>query len=1579
MTANKMSGFGSTHFTGNKGNILIIDGDREDRVFFRRLLQSAYSVVTAADSEAAMKNIERYAGFLSLIIVSLDLGETEGIRLLRKLKTDNRFCNIPVVALGSFDSDGAEALQTGAADYLRKPFEAPELIRIRIDNAVSSCVMPEADMTEEHMDSLTGLMTMPRFTDMVEAIRSGNLLNRSVQECFVFFDISKFKLYNILKGRDSGDRMLAEIGRILREVYGGEHIVRKSDDHFVVIDYDTGSVVKRVMEVCSSVADLDPDFRLQIRAGIYYSNSDEPISEACDKAKLAGDSIRDNLVMPYCVYTDELNREAELRKYLVDNLDRAIEEGWIHIYYQPVVRTLTGELCGLEALTRWKDPERGMLAPATFIPALEESNIIYKLDTYVIREVARNLREQIDRNIPVVPVSFNISRMDFDRNDPYEVVERITQYYKIPTELLRIEITESAVMDDEEKIHAEMNKFQQHNYEVWMDDFGSGYSSLNVLKDFYFDEIKIDMLFLNNLNERSRQIITSIVDMAKKMGIRTLAEGVETREQIKFLCDIGCEKLQGFYYGRPMPYDELMMHCRNIGIEPEDLLAGKFYDKVGNVNVITDNPLALVKYDERRMEFVYANESFRSVLKSVGVDDLGRSESELNTALMGQSQKLHGLTEKAARTGKPEIATLVVGGNYLRVVSEHIGKLGNIHMYKVSADNITIGTQLKDASSYDRMLRNVIMVYDEIYFADLKEDFCETIISSRYEFKQGYRLSGLARLVKCYSDNYIYYMDREQFRKFTRRQHKRFMRRRNSLSPYAESFRLRWDDGSYRWHEFNVLGIPENPDQMLICVKLSALEYSDDRNRATEYYLKESKVAAPVSMPLAMHWNSLMEQSDIKFFWKDKNHRYMGASKSFRDSCGVEIHELFGKTDEELGWAPESGEDSRCYEAVMGRGERVLNAPGRIVINGEEKSVLNTLLPVYENGVIEGLIGYIQDSDTLTEAADESRRNQMIDPVTGLYNIWGINIAISNAEEEFRNKRVGEYSITLLDLPEYDSLREKYGHELCMDLVRSLAEKLGNAVPRDATAARLHGSLFMIVDFEEDKRKHEKDIYAMMRAMRMVDHIGDDDVVIRVDYGTSYASECSGVQEMLERSFGQIVDPGVSSLGEVVFDRNNAILTASSFESSNELVLINDPDDYSLLYLNKRARRELGLEPDADISSMKCYQVLHGSDTPCDFCMCDRLRRNCFFTRTGYNPVIGRDFLKRNTLIPWNGKNCRLLISIPLEEVVDSGSSIKRRILGTQAINDSVGASLNADSPKNGLHVLMQQLLDRTLADKVYIFEEDGTGYVKRIFNEMSDGTSPELLPNRFSKSGLKPLYQLLEKDRTVIVEDRDRARGLQEEARTRMEDVGIRSIAVAQLFNDGKSRGFIAIENFDSQTIDITTSDMRLLGEYVSTALRNLDNSERIKDMGRVDDLTGVRNMEAFSEIMDDDSQDRDFSLFYVDLNDLNSINKSFGRKAGDRLLGKTAEILTEIFDRRSVFRIGGDEFVAFADLRDNEQIDEISNRLRRKLEEQEVSAAVGCVRKGSGRMTIGELMREADRRMYLDKRFNQKPSFYM
>lgn len=416
-------------------------------------------------------------------------------------------------------------------------------------------------------DSLTGLLTRKSFHD-----KAGRITQATPDGlALIWFNLDNFKMFNKRFGFSRGDLLLREIAGIIRIIFPPQDTInisaRVSDDSFVVLT-DWASVEVNTDMVQAYLYALHEDITLRLRAGIYFPSGSEDIRSSCDRAKLACDSIRKNHSVSLCMFHDEMSRQLELQQHILDTLGSAIETGSIRVQYQPIVNLKTGKICEAEALARWNDDELGTIPPMEFIPTLEEYREIHRLDVHALRQVCRDYRARSSKGLPVLPVSVNLSRLDFELCDILQEVELSAALYDIPRNMLHIEITESVSDDDAAVLNLGIERFRAMGYEVWMDDFGSGYSSLNVLKNYSFDTIKFDMKFLHgfdiNKSEKAKYIISSNLKMARLMGMKALAEGVETAEQLEYLQSIGFDKAQGYYFGKPMNLDDIFTLGRGV-------------------------------------------------------------------------------------------------------------------------------------------------------------------------------------------------------------------------------------------------------------------------------------------------------------------------------------------------------------------------------------------------------------------------------------------------------------------------------------------------------------------------------------------------------------------------------------------------------------------------------------------------------------------------------------------------------------------------------------------------------------------------------------------------------------------------------------------------------------------------------------------------------------------------------------------------------------------------------------------------------------------------------------------------------
>ncbi|MGM9905390.1 EAL domain-containing protein [Lactobacillus sp.] len=543
-------------------------------------------------------------------------------------------------------------------------------------------------------DRLTGLYTQYYLTQKITKEREED---PSIMPAIVYINLAKFKLYNVINGHEKGDECLKQVAEILRDIFGPDNLARFGNDHFVIFDQDNDGVMDRIEEANRRVGQIDLSFKLYLKAGIYYSDGSKSIETECDYAKTACDEVKDGAEKCYRVYTEEFSEQSAYTKFVVDHIDEAIANGDIQVYYQPQVHLMNGKLAGLEALARWNDQTRGFMSPGRFVPVLEASNLTYKLDLYVLEEAAKLIKHQLDTGGKIVPISFNLSRTDFVTSDPNQVLLDLVKKYGIPREMLRVEITETILTEDPVKIKKAIDRFHANGFEVLMDDFGSGASSLNTLKEYGFDEIKLDMIFMRKFDERSKKVIKPLISMAKSLGVHTLCEGVESKEQIAFLKDVGCEVVQGYYYGKPNTFQEVVDRLEELGVEWEGLDENSYFETAGLVDVNVDQPLAIIDYDRAAEKFTayYLNTAFRSFAAQIGV--VLATDRSLSWQDQASQEKMLAFAKAAARSTHEQLTSLTVSAREYQLSFKMLVNLQGHALFKVLL--LSSQAQEKQASS----------------------------------------------------------------------------------------------------------------------------------------------------------------------------------------------------------------------------------------------------------------------------------------------------------------------------------------------------------------------------------------------------------------------------------------------------------------------------------------------------------------------------------------------------------------------------------------------------------------------------------------------------------------------------------------------------------------------------------------------------------------------------------------------------------------------------------------------------------------------------------------------------------------
>lgn len=544
-----------------KKKILVVEDSFLNRSLLCQILAEDYDVIEAENGQEALVRLDQYGESISLILLDIMMPVMDGYTFLSVVKENPAFSSIPVIVTTQSDGDDNEvtALSHGATDFVSKPYN-PKVILHRVASLINLVSMQKTAAMVDlfRYDRLTGLYSKEYF---YQCMKDTLLQNPNKKYDVICSDIENFKLVNEVFGTSAGDRLLCDIAELYKGYIAGKGICgRFNADIFVCLlehkwEY-SNSIFADAYEQVKALQDAK---RVVMKWGIYSVVGDTlSVEQMCDRARLAAQSIKGQYGKYFAVYDDQLRSKMLKEQAITENMESALAEGQFEIYLQPKYRIKDSSLSGAEALVRWNHPQWGLQSPGEFIPLFEKNGFITKLDQFVWDRACAVLHEWDVNGFDSVPISVNVSRADIYHADLADILLQTVKKYNIQPARLHLEITESAYTEDPQQIIDTVGNLRQLGFVVEMDDFGSGYSSLNMLNEMPIDILKLDMKFIRSETAKptSQGILSFIMNLARWMGLDVVAEGVETREQLERLRAIGCDFAQGYYFSKPIPCKE---------------------------------------------------------------------------------------------------------------------------------------------------------------------------------------------------------------------------------------------------------------------------------------------------------------------------------------------------------------------------------------------------------------------------------------------------------------------------------------------------------------------------------------------------------------------------------------------------------------------------------------------------------------------------------------------------------------------------------------------------------------------------------------------------------------------------------------------------------------------------------------------------------------------------------------------------------------------------------------------------------------------------------------------------------------
>ena len=820
-----------------------------------------------------------------------------------------------------------------------------------------------------------------------------------------------------------------------------------------------------------------------------------------------------------------------LETFIKQNFRKAVDHHEIQPFYQPVIRTATHQLCSFEALARWCDPELGMIYPDEFIPVLEQEGLIHLLDTAILAQVCARIRSSLASGETPIPVSVNLSRLDFTLCDIFTIADGIVSDYQIPHDFIYFEITESVMAEQKELLMGIVNRFRSAGYQIWMDDFGSAYSSLNVLKEFAFDELKLDMSFLRPFNLRSKRIVAAVVKMAKIIDIHTLSEGVETADQLIYLRDVGCEKVQGYYFGKPMAYDDAIANLEEKGIAIEAPQDRHYYDEIGKIDFLStvpfmtrseynslgtaaqlnSIPLALAEFTADSFRVLFYNTAFEEMTKSANM-----FTGVFTPEKLAEPQSYHMLTASiinlmdSVRVNGSGRMLFTVSEKYYEITARCMAGTEDKYCILIRITNLTKDTQAEKTGPLDDAIRRIYAMYERVTLINFPEDTIQPLYTSTKEDLLSNR-KGIRQLAAEYAERFIYPEDRERFiETFDPALAAKRLEEHGQIC-FCEMFRCSVRHGQYAWKEYTLLRIDQDHYFLLI----------RNLHELVKKFLSSLPAKGSADGPYSADqlWANLCRSELFRIFWKDRDRRFLGATKGFLDFYGFQsAQEIVGKNDEELGWHVHPDLFMNDEYKVIHEGITFHNMPGSCMSHGENREILASKTPLYDdNGEITGLLGYFINKGSLNANEQRGGESTRRDHLTGLLNTRGI----SEEGEAFRDEyylRGTDFVRIHIGINDFDTINEQYGFDFGDKVLTAFGQALQEGFGLRSAIGRYAGRKFTVLqqvfDREEAHSLRAK-IKEIGKSVREVDGIP---ITLYLSVGYALFSEYLDMEELTKNT-----------------------------------------------------------------------------------------------------------------------------------------------------------------------------------------------------------------------------------------------------------------------------------------------------------------------------------------------------------------------------------------------------------------------------------------------------------------------------
>ncbi len=1143
----------------------------------------------------------------------------------------------------------------------------------------------------------------------------------------------------------------------------------------------------------------------------------------------------------------------------------------------------------------------------------------------------------------------------------------------MPHAYLQIEITETAFVEDEAIIAQAISRLRQESYSVTLDNFGEGHSSLAALQRSAIDEISLDGIFFDNFTEATRQLLTSILLMAKTLGIHTAAEGVRTEEQADFLRRIGCEKMQGPIcrtMARPLEEGALSKPYRF-----ETRLEQQIFHRAGLTNLVTETPTALFSDDGNHLHILTANANYQNMLRLSHFDSL----QEANKLLLELPQVIHvrlrALADATIRSHQMETELFISNGRYFYLKLHNIAGTNGFYIHRAELQFLQQGQESSTDEEYDHIVRHLMRFYHDIYLIDNQQNRIEIITASVSSKRAGSHLQGIMTAFMRFARLHIHQDDQRRFLQYIHG-----LAQGNQIplaSTKFDLFHVKVPNGSFHWTNFSLTSFQYNDHPcQLLCLRDFVFEELTDRDRLINTVMASYGFTTLPEDPErqitdAALWRTLTQFSSRKLFWKDRDGHFCGASPAFLRYYGIQnINELIGKSDRDLGWHLSDTYMDQGEMTVLQKGEPIHNGHGRCIARGRQHAISFSKYPIYQGTEIVGLLGEFRDVEEERSYHQLQRKLYLIDEETDLYNYRGMILASVEFADNLRQNKVG-YVGAMFVVPEFASFAKLYGDSIRHAAMKRICAIIKKTMPATTVIAHTGSGVFVLFLKGQTVGTMRTFIEQIQAELTTITEIEGFTCHFSVRYALESGSEARSSDEFLQILSSRCLDY-MPSFGVTGMIHDQIPFDLEKFDHTNRLIYIADPETYDLLYANPAQLLHSQQPPDCQYAGQKCYRLIAGLSAPCSTCPKDKLRRDRFHFRQFHSMRTSKDYLIWNTLISWENRSCIFSDSLDVEHMLAIYANGRLTTRDDISINDITSLAIQEEDPNVGILRMMEKLGRTLKATHVVLMEEESDGFhLSCTYEWHPDDATP--LRQRLQHITIlenKAFYNAFHSSPVLLVDNAAAYQKRHPEIQA-IHQTEWQRYAIGQLTIEHRSLGYIAIINPAKDRFTAIAKPLHTVLRVTSIMMRNRDNIKKLHAISTIDQLTGVGNRRALTDFIANRLHPGSmYAIFFIDVNGLKKMNDTFGHARGDLLIQTIAYVLADIAQKDHVFRLGGDEFLALMPCRSDEEAIIIIGRIEQSMRIHHCSAAIGYVLCLAPFSDLDAIIHEADEKMYRDKK---------